>query len=209
LQKRFYFASNRLPRLKFLMNENLLAAIAEGDEIAFKQLYERYRQKLFVYMLRITKSPKIAEEIVLDVFLKIWIGRELLKEIKALDAFLYKVAYNKAIDFFRITAKERNLQKLIQETMETSREREADYRILDNEYQLVLEKAIEQLSPQRRLIFNLSRNDGLSHEEIAQQLQISKNTVRNTIAETLKSIRHCLQKSGIHTTILLLALLGL
>ncbi len=189
------------------MNEHLLAAIAEGDEVAFKRLYEAYREKLFAYMLKVTKSPKIAEEIVLDVFLKLWTGRELLKDIKELDAFLYKVAYNKAIDFFRIAARERKLQKLIGEQMETGREREADYHLLDNECQLVLKKSIEQLSPQRRLIFNLSRIEGLSHEEIAQQLQLSRNTVRNTIAETLKSIRHYLRQAGIHSNILLLFLL--
>ena len=189
------------------MNEHLLAAIAEGDEIAFKHLYEAYREKLFCYMLKVTKSPKIAEEIVLDVFLKLWMGRELLKEIKDLDAFLYKVAYNKAIDFFRIAAKERKLQKLIGEQMETGKAREADYHMLDTECQMVLRKSIEQLSPQRRLIFKLSRIEGLSHEEIAQQLQLSRNTVRNTIAETLKSIRHYLRQAGIHSKILLLFLL--
>jgi RNA polymerase sigma-70 factor (ECF subfamily) len=191
------------------MTEKLLAAIAEGDEAAFKVLFEMYREKLFRYMLKITKSTKIAEEIVLDVFLKLWMGRELLKEIKDLDAFLYRVAYNKAIDFFRMAARERKLKKVIHEKMENSSEKEADHRILDNEYQLIVEKAIAQLSPQRRLIFNLSRIEGLSHEEIAQQLQLSKNTVRNTIAETLKSIRHYLQQAGINSTVLLLVLLRL
>jgi RNA polymerase sigma-70 factor (ECF subfamily) len=188
------------------MNENLLTAIAEGDEIAFKKLYDAYRGRLFNYMLKITKSPKIAEEIVLDVFLKLWTGREFLKEIKDLDAFLYKAASNKAIDFFRIAAKERKLQKVIEQRMRPCTDNGADATLLEHEYQLIVKKAIDQLSPQRRIVFQLSRIEGLTHEEIAQELQLSKNTVRNTMAETLRSIRQYLQQAGFHSVFILLFL---
>jgi RNA polymerase sigma-70 factor (ECF subfamily) len=188
---------------------HLLSAIASGDEVAFRQLFDLYRDKVYNYMLHVTKSPAIAEEIVLDVFLKLWIGRELIQEIRDMDAFLHKVAYNKAIDFFRMAAKEKNLQKAIEQKMQDSKEKEADYKLIQSEYQQIINKAIEQLSPQRRLIFTLSRMDGLTHDEIAQQLQLSRNTVRNTIADTLKSIRDFLQGAGIYSNLLILLLLKL
>lgn len=187
----------------------LLQEIAAGNEAAFKILFETRREKLYNYLFRITKSREISEEIVIDVFLKLWIGRELLKEIDNLDGFLYKVAYNKALDFFRIASRNIRLQKLITREMEYDRERvrEADYDLLENEYREILDHAIGQLSPQKRLIFSLSRKNGLSHDEIARQLHLSRNTVRNTIAGSLRSIRQFLQERGVDGTFLLLLLL--
>jgi RNA polymerase sigma-19 factor, ECF subfamily len=187
----------------------LLHKIAAGNEAAFKILFETRRDKLYNYLFRITKSREIAEEIVIDVFLKLWIGRELLKEIENLDGFLYKVAYNKALDFFRIASRNVRLQKLITREMENDRERvrEADYDLLENEYREILNHAIGQLSPQKRLIFSLSRKNGLSHDEIARQLNLSRNTVRNTIAGSLRSIRQFLHERGVDGTLLLLLLM--
>jgi RNA polymerase sigma-70 factor (ECF subfamily) len=170
----------------------LLHEIAAGNEAAFKALFEAHYEKLFNYLFRITKSREIAEELVIDVFLKLWTGRELVKEIQNLDGFLYKVAYNKALDFFRIASRNARLQKLIIHEMENDNAREADYDLLENDYRDILNNAIRQLSPQKRLIFTLSRKEGLTHEEIARQLHLSRNTVRNTIAESLKSIRQFL-----------------
>src|SRR5579859_5286981 len=92
---------------------DLLYEIASGNETAFRVLFNARYEKLFNYLLRITKSREIAEEIATDVFLKLWMGRELMNEISNLDAFLYKVAYNKALDFFRVAARNNRLQRLI------------------------------------------------------------------------------------------------
>lgn len=162
------------------------------DEKAFKQLFEAHRDKLFNYLVIITKSREIAEEIVIDVFVKLWTGRELIPEIVNLDAFLHKVAYNKALDFFRIASRNTRLQALINQEMLQDREKEADVRLLENECNEILHKALAQLSPQRRAVFTLSRLESLTYEEIAARLNLSRNTVRNTIAESLKSIRRFL-----------------
>lgn len=183
----------------------LLHEIAAGNETAFRALFDAHYERLFQYLQRITKSREIAEEIAVDVFLKLWIGRELLIDITNLDGFLYKVAYNKAIDFFRITSRNTRLQRLIALEMEQEQARGADQDLLDNEYQEILDHAIRQLSPQKRLIFTLSRKDGLSHEQIARQLHLSRNTVRNTIADSLRSIRRFLKDEELGSLVLLLA----
>lgn len=184
----------------------LLAEIAAGNETAFKMLFEKHKDKLYNYLLAIVKSKEIAEEIVLDVFLKIWTGRELITGIQNMDAFLHKVACNKALDFLRIASRNASLQKLVQREMESVKVKEADYNMLEQEYREIIDQAIQQLSPQRRTVFTLSRMHGLTYDEIARQLHLSRNTVRNTMAETLHALRSFLQKNNVNS-LLLFALL--
>ncbi len=178
-----------------MINETaLLYEISLGNETAFRTLFENHRNKLYNYLFRITKSREIAEEIVIDVFLKLWTGRDLIVEIKNIEGFLHKVACNKAIDFFRLAARNKRLQNLVYREITSDTEKFADHNVLESECQDILNKALQQLSPQRRLVFSLSREHGLTHEEIASKLNLSRNTVRNTITEGLKVIRQFLKE---------------
>lgn len=167
----------------------LLQQIAEGDEVAFGKLFDQHKSRIYNYLLKITKSREIAEEIVLDVFLKLWIGRDLILEIKNVEAFLQKVALNKALDFLRLVARQKKLQVLIDKEILQGNVIPADHSLLENECADIINKALASLSPQRRLILDLSRNDGMTHDEIAIHLNLSRNTVRNTIADGLKILR--------------------
>jgi len=180
----------------------LQSEIALGNQDAFRVLFEKHRDKLYNYLCTVVKSKEIAEEIVIDVFLKIWTGRELITEIRNMDAFLHKVAYNKALDFFRIASRNAALQKLIRREMEEAREKQADHRLQEWECKEIINRALERLSPQRRVIFSLSRMEGLSYDEIAEKLHLSRNTVRNTIAETLRSLRSYLKEHEINAVLL-------
>jgi RNA polymerase sigma-70 factor (ECF subfamily) len=90
----------------------LLACLAEGDEKAFNALFERYKDRLYHYLFKITKSSEISEEIVIDIFVKIWVGREIMDRIQNVESFLHKVAYHKAIDFLRVTSRHARLKKV-------------------------------------------------------------------------------------------------
>jgi RNA polymerase sigma-70 factor (ECF subfamily) len=79
--------------------KELLEQVAQGNEWAFNILFERHWDHLYNYMKRLTKSHEVAEEIVVDVFLKLWTGRELVPGIHNMDAFLFRVAQNKAMNF--------------------------------------------------------------------------------------------------------------
>lgn len=181
----------------------LLMEVASGDEDAFKLFFEKHRDKLYNYLFSIVKSKEIAEEIVMDVFLKMWIGRELMTDIQNMDAFLHKVAYNKALDFLRMASRNASLQKLVNREIEVAREKEADHKIMEQESREIIDQAIQQLSPRRRMVFTLSRVHGLTYDEIAQKLQLSRNTVRNTMAETLYSLRSFLHKNNISVLFML------
>jgi len=174
--------------------QNILQRVADGDEQAFKVLFNLYWDRLYNYLLRITKSHELAEEIATDVFLKLWTGREILPGIQNMDSFLYKVAYNRTMDFFRLAARDFRLQELIAKQAEQVPPVSADYPMLDKEADQILKEVIQELTPQRRLIFTLSRIDGLTHEEIAQKLNLSRQTVKNTMSAAITSVRQTLKK---------------
>ena len=175
----------------------LLASIAKGDEQAFAELYARYWRKVYTYLRRMTKSHQIAEELMFDIFTKLWTGREIITEIQNIDSFLSKVAYNKAITFFRFTATQKKLKVVVARQMQDAQVFDAANKLIDSETREILEEAIRQLSPQRRLVFTLSREQGLTHEQIAQQLHLSPLTVKKTMSNALTSIRAFLKKRGI------------
>jgi len=182
---------------------DVLRRIAEGDEQSFTALYHRYSNKVYTYLLRMTRSHEIAEELLYDIFTKLWTGRELITEIQNMDSFLSKVAYNKAISFFRYTASQRKMQQYVARQMEHATVDDAADRLLDSEARELLQEAIRQLSPQRKLVFTLSREQGLTHEQIAWRLNLSTQTVKKTMSHALQSIREFLHKRGMEGAALL------
>jgi len=171
----------------------LLNELAGGDELAFNKLFEIYRERIYNYLFKITKSSQISEEIVIDIFVKIWVGRELMSKIENLESFLHKIAYHKAIDFLRVTSRHARLKKVYIDRLVEEPEKLADDLIIDAEYRQILQKAIQQLPPQRKLIYTLSREDGLTHNQIANALNLSKNTVKNSMMAATRSIKEFLQ----------------
>lgn len=186
----------------------LLKKIAQGDEPSFRVLFDKYHKKLFTHLFGITKSKEVAEELVIDIFVKLWAGRELIVEIRDIEAFLKKVGYNKSMDFFRIAARNAKLQKAIEREMDHGTGIPADLHLHDLELKEILRNAARQLSPQRRLVFTLSREEGLTHDQIAQKLNLSRNTVKNHMIEAIKSIKSYLKANDIETWLLLTVFLG-
>ncbi|GGA89783.1 RNA polymerase sigma-70 factor [Puia dinghuensis] len=171
-------------------NEHLLLQqIAQRDENAFKALFDLYKDRLFLYINGIIKSKEVSEEIVMDVFLKIWLGKEIVNQIENFDAFLFRVAYNKSIDFLRSAARDPKLRDLVWHEMQVAGGLNADEQVITREYENKLREAIGLLSPQRRLVYQMSREKGFSHNAIARQLQLSKHTVSNHIVESQRFIR--------------------
>lgn len=184
-------------RIKQYEDDYCLLRIKEGDEYFFNVIFEKYRDQLFGYLYRVSKSKEVSEEIVLDVFLKLWNGREVITEIQNLEAFLYKVAHHKAIDFFRAAKRSPALQQALWEiiTEAPSAER-ADSRLLHQHTAALIREALDQLSPQRRKVFELRNQEDLSYADIADRLDLSTHTVRNHLAAAVQFIRTYLQKNN-------------
>ncbi len=182
-----------MKKIDLKSDKDLLTHIANGDEKAFNKLYYKYWDRIYNYLFSITKSNEITEELATDVFLRIWVKRGLLKEIKNINGYIFKIAHNKAMDFFKSVAQNKKYQEIIWGLSERLATSSADYSLLMKESQQVLEELIKELSPQRRLIFVRNRIDGLSQKEIAKELGLSTNTVKTTIANSKKSIKSSLK----------------
>jgi len=169
--------------------------LAGGCEKTFKVLFDTYSKRLFYYISRFIKSEQVAEELVMDVFMKIWMGRELATQINNFDAFLFRIAHNKSIDFLRSASKDLQLKELLWDQTQIASAEQADHSVLVREYEEKVRDAIALLSPQRRKAYNLSREEDLTHDQIAGQLNISKATVNNHIVEAKKFIRNYLSNN--------------
>jgi RNA polymerase sigma-70 factor (ECF subfamily) len=186
-------------------DQELLQLLAVGNEKAFKTLFDTYRNRLFYYISHFIKSEQVAEELVMDVFMKIWMGKELASQINNFDAFLFRIAHNKSIDFLRSAAKDSLLKELLWEEIQVASGEQADTSMLIKEYEEKSREAISLLSPQRKKVYNLSREQDLAHDQIAEQLSISKATVNNHIVEAQRFIRSYLSKNLDLTMVIFLA----
>ena len=182
--------------------KELLEQVACGDEASFKRLFDNYRAKLYHYILSIIKSRESAEEIVIDVFMKIWTSREMITEIENLNAFLFRIAYHKSIDFLRSAARNRTLADLLwkniaakQSAIPSTAHEMTDSKIIMEEYEAALNKAVSLLPPRRREVYQLSREEGFTHEQIASLLHLSRHTINNHIVESRRFIQSFLLSS--------------
>lgn len=172
-----------------LHNENdLLAQVAVGDAIAFRQLFDHYQNKIYSLGMYLTKSDVMAEEIVQDVFLKVWEKREELSGIQHFNSWLRKVAKNTCSNYLRDLAVERLAMNKLGETADsTAASVESD--VIEKEYQKILAEALEKLPPQQKKVYILSRQAGKKQEEIARDLNISLYTVKEYLKLANKSVR--------------------
>lgn len=174
--------------------KELLRQVAGGSESAFGELFNTYRKKLFTNIYRITKSREIAEDTVHDVFLKIWANRESLTDIENFSAYLNRMAQNHAYTGFRRLAKESLiLAELCRET-DTDNNHPGQV-LMAKEVKAFIQETIEKLTPQQKLVFLLSRQEGLKQEEIADRLNISISTVKTHMGDALRYLRDELGKS--------------
>lgn len=183
----------------------LVERVRAGDESAFREIFYRYKDKLLSYCFRFTKSEEIAEEIVHDVLIKIWTTRQQIDPDRSFNAYLYTIAKNYSLNFLKKAATNASLQSGLFHYFENNHcqpEEEIIYLDLSN----ITEKAIASLPPQRRLIYQMSRKQAMSYEEISIQLGISKFTVKNQMVKALKFIRNYLQ---IHAEIGICIIAGL
>jgi RNA polymerase sigma-70 factor (family 1) len=172
---------------------DVLLDLIEGSESAFKEIYQLYSPRLYGKLLNLVKSESQAKEILQDVFLKVWEHRKSIDPEKSFHSFLFKIAENKAYDFFRKAARDKNLalQLIASSTVEYNFIEE--FKTNDGNLKL-LEQAIGLLPPQRQQIFRLCKLDGKSYKEVGEQLSISVSTISDHIVKGTKFIREYFEK---------------
>lgn len=177
-------------------DKELFTRIAEGEESAYVHLYKKYYHLLYSYVSKLIKSDLWAEEIVHDVFLSVWFSRTDLHKVNTPLAFLYRITANKAIDWVRKHGLDLKVQYFLAKQQLNvnlnSTQELLDFHAMEH----LVHTAVQQLSPQRKIVYQLKQEKGWSYDEIAQELNISKHTVRNQWVKAIKIIQEYLQKHG-------------
>lgn len=171
-----------------ISDQSWLAAISTGDEAAFRCLFDRYRGRIYTYGLRLSENTSLADEVVQDVFLKVWLKRKDLPGIENFSAWLYAIARNRLFDMMKQQAREQETRESVQQEAAPP-VNNVELSLLEKEQQVLLRDALAKLSPRQQLIYNLSRNRGMKHEEIAHTLKISRNTVKTHLVHALRVIK--------------------
>jgi len=164
-----------------------LIAVADGDRNAFARLFYRYHQELGEYVYRLTKSRTISEEIVQDAFMKVWVNRSVLPGIRSFRAYLFTITRNHAFNTLRDESRKALLNEelsqnlfMVEDTDPTVSE--------DEELYGIVEKAVARLPRQQQKVWRMNKEEGLPYQQIADKLQLSRETVKRHIALAMASV---------------------
>lgn len=157
----------------------------------FEAIFKQHECRLYMLAQRLTKSDQYAKDVIQEVFLKLWEHRQEIPQIQNMEAWLYRLTENKVIDFLRKAAADGRLRDAIWQVL-PQQEAAPGSMVEAKEYNQIIQQAIDALPPQRRLIYQLNREQGLNYQEIAAELQISRHTVKNQLSTALQAIRHFL-----------------
>lgn len=166
----------------------LFSRLADGDEEAFRQLFHYYNKLLQPFVVKLTRNPSAAEEVLQEVFLKIWAHRRRLAEVDNPKAYIIRIVSNESIDYLQRRAKDQRLAEYIRNTaVEGAPSPEQSFSYRETEQRL--QQAIEQLPQACRQIYRMSREQYKRIPEIASELNLSNSTVKNQLVKALKTIR--------------------
>jgi len=165
----------------------LLYELSQGNELAFTKLYNEYKNVVFSTALKITKSRILAEEVVQDVFLKIWQNHENLAEITNIENYLFIISRNHIFDMIKKIARDTSL--VVDSNYKSTSTNDTEDAIKDDQYNIILNQIVGQLPPQQQKIYKMAKWDGLSHQKIGEDLGISTETVKKHMAQALKFVR--------------------
>lgn len=184
--------------------QELLRLVADGDRNAFTQLYNNYRNKIYSIAFELTESTTVAEEIVQDTFLKIWVKRESLLEVEHFRAYLFTITRNYVFTALKRIARKESIEvSAIQDA--PLYDHDTEDRVLNNEYTRILQAAIDRLPEQQKQVYNLIKKEGLKREEAAAALHLSPETVKTHLAQAMRSIRtYCLARLDISIALIIL-----
>lgn len=178
-----------------LLEQNLLLLqLRAGQMAAFNKLYTMYSPRLYVHLLKFLKSPELVEEVLQEVFVRVWQNRESIVPERGFNSFLYTIAHNLAINMIKKINRDRALQMEVWASS-ISYYLHTEENLLDKERMAIINQAIATLTPKRREILLFCKVEGKSYKEVAELLGISVSTVSNQLVNALQDIRTFIVKN--------------
>lgn len=168
--------------------KTLLKELSLGNNIAFETIFDQYHGLVYSFAKRLTRSDTLSEEIVQEVFIRIWTGREKMVEVQNFGAYLNRTVRNQVYNALRQLAIREKARERMQQDVFSIQQEEAgciDQEALED----LLKKAIDQLTPQQKKVYNLCYQEGYKYREAAKKLNISSLTVHSHMKIALKTIR--------------------
>jgi len=182
----------------------LLSLLKKGDEGAFTEIFNRFHRPIYGYLLSLVKSPEMAEDLVGEIFLKLWEIREKLEIRISFSSYIFRICHNKAADAKKKIAGEHKLRaELFRNYQDFCSVAPLSQKEL-YQYDLLEDQAFSSLSPQSRRVYELCRMQGKSYWEVAEKLQISPYTVKEHMSRALAHLRSFLKEKGKIALILIL-----
>lgn len=161
--------------------------LSKGNHEAYRKLFMRYYPKVRYFILGLVKSEEEADDLAQDVFAKLWTNRQQFVEVKTFGAYLYVSAKNTTFNYIESRQKrQEGLDKKLPDDENTFSPHEE---MVAKDLQLLVDMVVDSMPSQRKIIYRLSREVGLSNDEIAGQLQLAKKTVENHLNLALKELR--------------------
>lgn len=170
-------------------DRDLVVRLINNDQEAFCELYARYKERLLYFAMKFVKSREFAEDVYQDAFILIWQGRRFLDPESTFSSYLYTIVKNRILNILRDIENDQKLKSYILANAIDYNDATNQY-IHTHELEIILDKALKRLTPRQRQIFEMSRNEQMTHKEIAEILGISVFTVQEHISIALKSIKH-------------------
>lgn len=169
-----------------------LEALGKGEHDAFNLLFMTYHSLVKRFLFGFIKDEDEVMDLAQEIFVKVWTQRKYVAMAESFKAYLFRMSRNEIYNYYKLHAiHENHLEQYRQESVWIDDLQEE--RILADELGLLLDIAIEHMPPQRKLIFKMSRKEGLSNEEISMRLDINKRTVENHITQALADLRKVLK----------------
>lgn len=178
----------RSPHINTEQETALLIRMAAGDMDAFDQLYWHYQRAVYQNAIKLTRNELVAEDIVQEVFIALWEKRETLDTQRSVGGWLFVTSYNRTVNALKKQLRE---AMAIRELGKEEAEPDPD---ISNIQLAIIEEAVSALSPQKRRVFELCKLQGLSYEEAAAALNISRHTVKEYLGAAMAFIRDYAQQ---------------
>ena len=176
---------------KDITNNELITRLQNDDKEAFNELYRKYHSAIYYNILKLTRDTNVAEDILQEVFIILWEKRYDLNIEQGISGWLFVVSYNRSISYLKRKLKESLARTALQQNIENTTD---VINSLANTQMSILEKAIEQLSPQKRRVFELCKLQRKTYAEVADELQISKYTVKEYLSGAVIFIKQYIKQ---------------
>ena len=174
----------------------LLQQIAHGDEAAFSTLFYAYYASLHPFIMKLTRSAEDTEEVIQETFLRLWLSRDKLLEVESPQAWIHTVAVNECYKFLKKRSSRKDGLAGLRSAEQKQDGEETLHALQLKEVKQLVTEAVSRLPHRRRRIFQMSRDEGMTIPQIAAELRISPNTVKNTLVTSLRTIRDYLAAKG-------------